>query len=80
MTRPLYESSPEAAARIIARHLGYEGREGGWIYDRHGRPVVQGYRGLANRYSRAIVARKVTDPRTGATVTRYAIAWSVVPR
>jgi hypothetical protein len=80
MARPLYEKSPEDAARIIARHLGYHGREGGWIYDRHGRPVIQGYWKLAVRLGRAIVPKEVTDPKTGQLVTRYAINWGVLPR
>jgi anaerobic selenocysteine-containing dehydrogenase len=78
--QPLYEATPEAAARIIARHLGYTGREGGWLYDQHGRHVVQGYAALARRYARAIMPRRVTDPRTGELVTRYAISWTELPR
>lgn len=31
------------AGRAVARHLGLTGRPGGWLYDRRGKPVMQGY-------------------------------------
>ena len=35
--------SRELAARKVAQLRGHEGREGGWIYNRSGIPIVQGY-------------------------------------
>lgn len=39
----------EQLARVWAEHFGYQGRQGGWIYDDRGRPVVQGWAGFAAR-------------------------------
>lgn len=38
------------AGMAVARFLGLEGREGGWIYNTDGKPVVQGYANLAHAY------------------------------
>ena len=72
MTRPLYEPTAIAAAKIIAKHQGHAGKVGGWIYDSNDRPIVQGWSSYATN---AIAAVQVTDPRTGNLVTRYAINW-----
>jgi hypothetical protein len=79
---PLYEATPEAAAKIIAEHVGAKGKAGGWIYDRHDRPMFHGW----NAYAKALTAsgiiraKLVTEHRKsrknhGQKVTRYAINW-----
>ena len=75
--RPLYEASPEEAAKIIAKHLGAKGKAGGWIYDRHDRPMYHGWSAYADYLSKSgiIKPRLVTDGRKGVKVTRYAINW-----
>jgi hypothetical protein len=39
----------------LAREAGYEGRGGGWIYDRNGRQVTQGWGSLACRVRYSMV-------------------------
>jgi hypothetical protein len=78
MARPLYEPSAEAAAKIVARHLGIRGDVGGYLRRPDGSVVCQGWskwtRRLMNR--KAIVAREVTH--NGDATTRWAVSWTVV--
>ena len=46
----------EIAAKKWGKTFGYSGRVGGWIYNKHGAPVAQGWLGLYFKYSRAIRA------------------------
>ena len=80
MSRPLYEPTREAAAKIVASHRGHRGKVGGWIYDQQGRPIVQGWHAYGGRLEQAgiLVEREVTDPRTSRRVIRWAIAWQRV--
>ena len=73
--KPLYERDRIEAAKVIGRHKGHAGRIGGWIYTEAGRPIVHGWHAYAILHRSAIKAKKVTDPKTGKTVTRYAIDW-----
>jgi hypothetical protein len=41
------------AAQKLAAIRGHEGREGGWIYDRNGRPLVQGWENYGRRLADA---------------------------
>lgn len=41
------------AARKLAAIRGDEGREGGWIYNRNGTPIVQGWQSYGQRMFRA---------------------------
>lgn len=79
--KPLYESTPERAAKIVAKHLGVYGKPGGWIYNRHGEAICQGWTDYARRLTarRIIGAKEVTDSK-GEKVTRYAINWRRLER
>lgn len=39
-------------AKAIAQHLNWQGRQGGWIYDAQGKPLIQGWFGLAVQLKR----------------------------
>lgn len=80
--KPLYEASPEDAAKLVAKHLGAYGKAGGWIYDRHDRPMYHGWTDYAvNLQVLGIIKpHEVTDPATGDMVTRYAINWRRLKR
>jgi hypothetical protein len=80
--KPLYEPSPEHAAKIVAKHLGVYGKVGGWLYDRNDRPIVQGWAAYADRLTTngIIKPHEVTDPATRKMVTRYAIDWRRLKR
>lgn len=77
MSKALYEASPEDAARVIARQRGHSGGLGGWIYNEVGRVICRGWTTYAGRLQLrgAIVPKKVTDPRSGKKVVRWAINW-----
>ena len=51
----------ETAAKIYAVVHGYEGRNGGWIYNAEGRPIVQGWRPFADRLERTRHIYQNTD-------------------
>lgn len=40
-------TAPELA-RVVADHLGWTGRKGGWIYNAAGRPIAHGWTELAS--------------------------------
>ena len=75
--KPLYEATPEAAAKIVAKHYGDVGRVGGWIYTPAGRPMYHGWLTYARALDSqgVLKAKLVTDPKKGIKVTRYAINW-----
>lgn len=58
------------AARAYARVYGYTGRPGGWIYDRDGKPIVQGYTALGARLIRAGRITTYDTTRDGWIVLR----------
>ena len=80
--KPLYEPTPEAAAKLVAKHLGAYGKTGGWIYDRHDRPMHHGWSAYAKQLQHAAIIKshEVTDPATGDMVIRYAINWRRLKR
>lgn len=45
---PLPDAAVRAATRF-ARSIGHHGKVGGWIYDKNGRRLVQGWRTYAQR-------------------------------
>jgi hypothetical protein len=61
-----WNMTAEELARVIADHQGWASSEGGWIYGRSGRPIVQGWTGLARRLQDA----RVIIPGTGIDWTR----------
>lgn len=65
-----WEMTEEELARVVADHQGWASAEGGWIYDRAGRPMVQGWSGLARRLRDrgAITPRGVNWRRLGQGV------------
>jgi hypothetical protein len=80
--KPLYEPTPEDAAKLVAKHLGAYGKTGGWIYDKNDRPMYHGWSAYAERlrHSGIIKSHEVTDPATGDMVIRYAINWRRLKR
>lgn len=42
-----WQMSAVDLARVFARHFGWTGRPGGWIYTTDGRPICQGWDNLA---------------------------------
>lgn len=63
-------------ARAWAEHFGYKGKPGGWIYDDNGRPVVQGWAGLAQR----LIARGYIEPGVGVHWRRVDLTKQQSPR
>ncbi len=71
MKKKLYEPSAIAAARQYAHLVGDHGHSGGWIHDRNGRPIVQGWVAYAETQRKLrVIAPKVTNHET-----RWAIVW-----
>ncbi len=80
--KPLYEPTPEHAAKLVAKHLGVYGKVGGWLYDKNDRPMYHGWSAYADalRTGGIIKAHEVTDPATRGMVIRYAINWRRLKR
>jgi len=51
-TKHTNQMTAEELARVFAGHYGWGTRAGGWVYDERGRPVVQGWTGLARELER----------------------------
>lgn len=81
-SKPLYEPTAEAATKLVAKHLGAYGKAGGWIYDRHDRPMHHGWSAYAESLQQAgiVKAHEVTDPATRKMVVRYAVNWRRLKR
>lgn len=70
--------SRNAALKELARALGYEGREGGWIYNDQGRPLVQGWNKFFERgYLQRRARRLANDPTLShmPLVDQYGVWW-----
>jgi hypothetical protein len=48
-TKATWQMTAEELAKIYGAQRGYSSREGGWIYNAAGRPVVQGWSAFADR-------------------------------
>jgi len=69
----------ETATRKVAAIRGYEGREGGWIYNWHGQPLAQGYARLGKRLADAGVIAQ--DPEhDGGNGKWYVNIFVLTPR
>jgi hypothetical protein len=69
----------EAAGREVGEMLGYEGREGGWIY-KQGRPVCHGWGAFANRYLASFAAEGYVVPVIGQDrIKRFQVVVSPAP-
>jgi hypothetical protein len=73
----IYEKTPMAAAKIVAENRGVKGKAGGWLYDRHGKAIVQGWAAYTKQLQAAGIVNpiEITNPKTGEKTTRYAINW-----
>jgi hypothetical protein len=47
--RPTWLMTEAELARVVAKHFGWEGRKGGWVYDDRGVPVAHGWSELGQR-------------------------------
>jgi hypothetical protein len=68
-TKHTNQMTDEELAKVWAAHYGWSTREGGWVYDEKGTPVVQGWTGLA----RELVRRQYIKVGVG-------INWRLVPQ
>ena len=71
--KPLYEPSPVAAAKVYAKLVGDHGHSGGWIHNRSGVPIVQGWSAYADRQ----LGLRVVVPKVVAGEIRFAINWGM---
>jgi hypothetical protein len=58
-----------AAAKAHAKRVGVYGKQGGWIYNKHGRPLIQGWASYAAWLAHRGVIRDL-DGSLLATVSR----------
>jgi hypothetical protein len=69
-------------AKFLGFRCGYEGKMGGWIYDKDGKVVTHGWLGLCLYFQRKgwISFVKFKDPEKGYERERFLINWKNIPQ